>query len=224
MTGHAMNESIASYTRLTLPDTSRPADDTTTMLNDLKRSRGKELNIFRLLSVHPDLLARFSALGTLFGDGALPPRVRELAILRTAAACDCEYERYQHTARALQAGLTAEEIAAAGSGEPAMHHPWAELELVVLNAVSELNATRRLSDATWSKLQAYFSDIELVEFACLVAFYVCVAHVVGGLDIPLEASEQPDDLQPRSSDGRPVASPNPDQAEQHHPERDPKEK
>src|SRR5690349_15021200 len=65
------------------------------------------LALFRTLARHPSLGDRMRPLGSaLLGRGALPPRVRELLLLRTCARCGAEYEWGVHvTAFAAAVGL-----------------------------------------------------------------------------------------------------------------------
>ena len=79
-----------------------PAEDrderTEELLRSLRRDPdGTDLNIFATLAHHPRLLKRWSAFGgVLLYGGELPPRERELLILRTAANCGADYEWGQH--------------------------------------------------------------------------------------------------------------------------------
>ncbi len=181
-----MDESFRFYTRIRLLDTDLPGDPATAdLLVELAKSRKKELNIFRVLSVHHDLLLRFSDLGAQLSAGVLSPRLREAVILRTASVSNSAYEWEQHLVRARVAGLQDDEIAAIASDDP---FAWEEREAAALVATTELVGQGELSDDTWTRLQKLFSDEELVEFVVLVSFYISVAHIVGGLAIPLEES------------------------------------
>jgi len=181
-----MDESLRSYTRIRLTALERPEDKPTTeLLIELGRSRKKELNIFRVLSVNYDLLVRFSDLGAQLSSGTLSSRLREAAILRTAALCNSAYEWEQHLARARASGLEGDEIVAIANSSP---FEWGEREAAVLGATSELVGEGELSDGTWAQLQLHFNDQELVELVVLVSFYISVARIVGGLAIPLEKS------------------------------------
>src|SRR5665213_240655 len=109
-----MDKSLLSYTRIHLSE----SDSTTAeLLEDLTKSRKKDLNIFRILSVQPDLLARFADLGAQLSSGVLSPRLRETAILRTAALCASGYEWEQHLVRAHRSGLNKNQILAIATGE-----------------------------------------------------------------------------------------------------------
>jgi 4-carboxymuconolactone decarboxylase len=179
-----MDESLRSYTRIQLSTLDGPNDSATVeLLADLAKSRMKDLNIFRILSVHPVLLTRFADLGAQLSSGVLPPRIREMAILRTAALSASAYEWEQHLFRARRAGLSESEIAAIASGEA---FKWAELEASTMMASSELVSEGSLSDVTWARLQLLFNDVELVELVVLISFYISVARIASGLAIPVE--------------------------------------
>jgi len=70
--------------------------------------------------------------------GVLPPRLRELAILRTGWLCHAEYEWGQHAVLARRVGISDQEIARVKSGPDA--EGWTELEAAVLRAVDELHS------------------------------------------------------------------------------------
>lgn len=154
-------------------------------LDALARSRGKELNIFRILSANPPILDGFAHLGTALGAGTLPPRLRELVVLRTAGARASTYEAVQHRARARSAGLSEDEIEAVLTGSPA---PWTDRERDVIRATTEFVETGTLCDDTWQRLVEHFDDAERVEYVVLVSFYVAVAMIARGLSIPIEES------------------------------------
>src|SRR2546423_384346 len=68
---------------------------------------GPVLNIFRTLARAPKALSRFNAWGgyVLSRRNDLPPREREIVILRTGWLCKSGYEWTQHKRIGLQAGL-----------------------------------------------------------------------------------------------------------------------
>ena len=67
-----------------------------------------DFNIYRTLAHHPDLYNRWSPLGRFILEGSsLPPREREMVMLRMGWLCQSEYEWAQHARIAkAQAGLT----------------------------------------------------------------------------------------------------------------------
>ena len=128
-------------------------DDETRRLLERSRMRGRILNIFRTLAHHPKLLERWLVFGThILNKSSLPPREREMLILRIGWLCRSEYEWGQHVLIGRQAGLADEEIERIKSGPEASG--WSELESALLRAVDELHSEAFISDLTWQTLAA----------------------------------------------------------------------
>src|SRR6056297_2429165 len=90
-------------------------------------------NVFRTMAQHPDLARRWMVFANhILGKSALPPRERELAILRTGWLCDSQYEWAQHVVIGGDAGLTVDEIDRIGSGPDA--EGWSDLDRLILTA------------------------------------------------------------------------------------------
>src|SRR5258706_8637510 len=96
-------------------------------------------NTFDTLAWHPNLLRQWMPFTVALAvTGVLPPRLRELAILRTGWLCRAEYEGGQHAVLARRVGISDQEIARVKSGPDA--EGWTELEAAVLHAVDELHS------------------------------------------------------------------------------------
>jgi 4-carboxymuconolactone decarboxylase len=143
------------------------------------------LNAFRTVARHPGLLRRFAPLlRELVENGALEPRIRELAILRTAWVCRSGYEWGHHVRMGKEAGLTPAEIEAvvAGADDPT----WNAVESAVIRLVDELHHTVNVTDSTWSALSKGFDDAQLIELLLLVGAYTSFAYVLNALHVPLD--------------------------------------
>jgi AhpD family alkylhydroperoxidase len=133
-------------------------------------------NALATLARHPDLAAAFLPFNTrLLLRSTLPPRLRELAILRVARRSGCAYEWAHHTKIAAMAGLSGAEIEAAGRGEGSGEVVSAELDRAVLEAVDELAGGCNLSDRTWGTLAAYLDERQLMDLVFTVGAYVLLA-------------------------------------------------
>jgi alkylhydroperoxidase family enzyme len=112
---------------------------------------GPILNIFRTLAHHPKLMKRWLVFGNhVLAKSSLPPRERELVILRTGWLCRAGYEWGQHVQIGLAAGLSQEEIDRIPAGSKA--EGWSALDRALLDATDELHADAFVSDATWARL------------------------------------------------------------------------
>lgn len=112
---------------------------------------GPILNIFRTLAHHPALMKRWLVFGNhVLAKSTLPPRERELVILRIGWLCRAGYEWGQHVQIGLDAGLTQDEIDRIPAGSKA--DGWSEQDLALLDATDELHADAFVSDETWARL------------------------------------------------------------------------
>src|SRR5262245_21604907 len=99
---------------------------------------GRLLNIYTTLARHPELMKRWLVFGSyILGSSTLPPREREIAILRTGFRCKSDYEWGQHARVGRMVGLTDEEIRRIAEGPDAPG--WNATEALVLRAADELH-------------------------------------------------------------------------------------
>jgi alkylhydroperoxidase family enzyme len=117
-------------------------------------------------------------------NGILPPRLRELAILRTGWLCRSEYEWGQHVVLARRVGISDAEIARVKSGPEA--GGWTELESAMLRAVDELHTDACVTDDTWTVLAAHLDERQLIEVPMLVGQYHIVSFTLNTLGIQRE--------------------------------------
>ena len=141
-------------------------------------------NLLGTWAHHPALARRLLALSATLLGGVIPPRDREILILRSARNCDCDYEFGQHVRLAEQAGVTTAQIDAIAGDDP--DDVLDSFDLVLLTAADELHATATLSDTTWSGLASRYDDDALLEVPILVGNYHTIAYVVGAVGIASE--------------------------------------
>jgi 3-hydroxyisobutyrate dehydrogenase-like beta-hydroxyacid dehydrogenase/alkylhydroperoxidase family enzyme len=115
--------------------------------------------------------------------GVLPPRVRELVILRTAWLLQVPFEWGEHVQLAKQAGLTTAEIERVTRGSEA--EGWGEDDGAVIRAVEELIEDSMISDAVWQALTARLGPDLLVELVACVGQYQALGYLLNALRIPL---------------------------------------
>ena len=160
------------------------------LLAPLRRPDGTELNIFTTLARHPKLLKRWSAFGgVLLYGGTLPPRERELLILRVGYLCRAHYEWGQHVEIGLAAGLTEDEVARIADGGEA--EGWSAGDADLLRATDELHADSRIGDATWAALAERWDEQQLIELCMVVGQYHLVAFTLNSLGVEPESADFP---------------------------------
>jgi len=114
---------------------------------------------------------------------SLTDRERELAILATAAAEDCEFERVAHERHARTYGLTDDEIRAVQSSGSTGSLP--PDEVIVLEVVRALTEHRDLSDHLFERAYRELGETKLVELIFLVGYYQTLALSLAALRVPL---------------------------------------
>ena len=115
--------------------------------------------------------------------GALPPRERELAVLRVGWLCRAPFEWGEHVEFSKGCGVTAAEIerVTRGSSDPG----WDEHDRNLLRAVEELIGDQSISDDTWKALASRWNEQQLMELPVLTGHYVLTAMLQNALRIQL---------------------------------------
>lgn len=143
------------------------------------------LHISRTWARNPALMMAQTPLQSYFmTKAALPPRLREIAILRIGWRCSSDYEFGQHKTFGRQAGLDDDEILRLAAEDPGPG--WSDLERAVIDSADELHASHDLSDATWSALAAHLTPPDIIELLSLIGRYWTVSVVTNALRIQLE--------------------------------------
>jgi 4-carboxymuconolactone decarboxylase len=152
------------------------------MLPEERRNPEFASNILSTFVRHPDLTKAFLRFNVhLLYRSTLPPRLRELVILRVAHRTDSKYEWAQHVKIGLREGLTEDEIAGVQRGDAAD-----EFDTTVLAGVDELLDKFELSDATWSALSERLDERQRMDFVFTVGCYITVAMALNTFGVELE--------------------------------------
>jgi alkylhydroperoxidase family enzyme len=152
----------------------------------LKSFPGRPFNIFLTLARAPKALSRFLEWGgyVLSRRNALPPREREIVILRTGFLCRSGYEFAQHVVIGRREGLTADEIEAIKTGPDAPG--WTSAERALIHATDELHAGQFISDATWAALAAHFDEKQRMDVVFTVGQYTQVSMMLNSFGVQLD--------------------------------------
>ncbi|WP_216892990.1 carboxymuconolactone decarboxylase family protein [Nocardia alni] len=135
---------------------------------------------------HPDLTEAYLGFSVyLLFRSTLPPRVRELAVLRTAHRRHCAYEWVHHTKFGQEAGLTEADIEGVATGQAAT-----EFDRLILAAVDELDETSELSDQTWNALSEWLDERQCMDLVFTIGGYTMLAMALNTFGVT------PDDLDP----------------------------
>jgi 4-carboxymuconolactone decarboxylase len=145
-----------------------------------------DFNIYKTLAHHVDLYNRWSPLGQFILNGSsLPPRDREIVMLRMGWLCQSEYEWAQHARIGkAQAGLSNADIHRIAEGPAAAG--WSEFDRTLLRMVDELRYDAMISDATWNALRTKYSVRQAMEALYTAAQYQLVSMALNSLGIQLD--------------------------------------
>jgi len=146
---------------------------------------GPVLNIFRTLANHPKLAKRWMVFANhILGKNSLPPREREIVILRIGWLCRAEYEWGQHVVIGKREGLSDDEIRRIGAGADAPG--WAELDRALLRATDELWDDAMVSDSTWKELARFLNTGQLMDVVFTVGQYNLVSMALNSFGVQLD--------------------------------------
>ena len=143
------------------------------------------LNVQRTTVRHPALArARQSFTNHIMRESSLPPRERELLILRTGWNCQSEYEFAQHTRFGRAIGLTDDEIRRVAAGPDA--EGWEAFDAALLRAADELHDDAFISDTTWAALAERYSVQQLMDAVFTVGQYHIVSMALNSFGVQFE--------------------------------------
>ena len=139
-------------------------------------------NALATLVRHPELAKSFLRFNVyLLTRSTLPPRLRELAILRVAHRCDCTYEWLHHVELGMRAGLSEDDVAGVQSAGATD-----ETHRAVIDGVDELLATFRLSDKTWADLSDRLDERQRMDLVFTVGCYTALAMAFNTFGVEVE--------------------------------------
>ena len=137
----------------------------------------------RLMLKHPAIFRCQMEMGTAIFQGQIPPRERELAVLRIAWLSRAPYEWGEHVDIGKRYGLEDQEVERVTEGSAAPG--WNGHDQAILRGVEELMADQALSDSTYVTLAKTWSEPQLIEYLMMVGQYVATAFIQNSLRVRL---------------------------------------
>lgn len=179
-----MRETIRSMARLT----PTPDSDDEALSGNTESADPGVTEMLATMIRHPELYGYHLDLARVLFQGALPPRDRELAILRVGWLLQAPYEWGEHVWIGKENGLSAEEIERVTRGSSA--EGWSERDRAIVRSVEELIGDAMISDGAWDVLASEFDEKQLIELVMLVGQYQTVAYYQNSLRLrPREGNE-----------------------------------
>ncbi len=161
-----------------LSDADWPAE-----IADLHAGFAGQLNVYRLMAHHPDLLRAWTGLRAhIVQQTALGPVRAEVVILRLAHRLDCAYEWNQHVLRGLKQGLAQDRIAGLRGDCAQM----AAQDAILCRAVDALLDQSRLSVSQMQALEASVGRHGVLDLMATVGMYLTLGFLLNSVSAPLE--------------------------------------
>lgn len=153
---------------------------------ELQENLGSDaFNVLKTMVHHPALCNAWMGFSKhLLFEQTLPPREREIAILRIGWLCQSGYEFGQHILISQKAGLTQAEIKAVAQGPDASG--WNDHERALLRAVDELHADAFISDAVYQQLAASYDKRQMMDLVFTVGQYNMLSMALNTFGVQLD--------------------------------------
>jgi 4-carboxymuconolactone decarboxylase len=149
-------------------------DHALSSLPEERRNPEASGNLLATLVRHPKLARAFLRFNNhLLYSSTLPPRLRELAVLRVAHRAQSEYEWLHHVRMGLEAGLTEGNIDGIQRGEATD-----DLDRAIIHAVDELQDKSVVSDETWAVLTEHLDERQCMDLVFTIGCYGALAMAI----------------------------------------------
>ena len=161
-----------------ISDADWPAD-----IADMRTGFAGQLNVYRMMAHHPDLLRAWSGLRHHVVHASSLGRERaEIVILRLAYRLSSSYEWDQHVLRGLKAGLSKPRIAA-------LRGPLAEIahdDALLAGAVDSMLDQSRLSPEQMVQLENLIGRPALLDLFATMGMYLTLGFLLNSTECPLD--------------------------------------
>src|SRR5215467_14661885 len=143
------------------------------------------LNVQKMMANAQGIFVHRSRLSNaLFTQTAIDPKLREIAILRTAKDCRSIYEWTQHVPAAKHVGVTDDQVSAIENWQVAKC--FSEVERLVLQFTDEVNANVKAARTTLEALRQHLSPQEIIELLVIIGHWRQTASILETTEVDLE--------------------------------------
>jgi alkylhydroperoxidase family enzyme len=154
------------------------------ILEPLERQR-RLYNVFTTMANHPDLARDWLTFANhVLRQSTLPPRDREILILRIGWLCGAEYEWAQHTRIGKSVGLTDDDLVHIRRGPDAAGAT--RHDRLLLRAVDELHNDSFIGDETWDALAKTYDTKQMMDLVFAVGQYNLVSMALNTFGVQLD--------------------------------------
>lgn len=171
-----------------------PMEDMTQRQSELAdriiAKRGKIGGPFKVWLHSPELCDRVEALGAFVRfDCSLPERIREYALLVASRSFDAQFSWNSHIDKAISTGIPPEAVDALANRQTPDFGDDAELAMFH-ELATELLTTHFVSDDTFARARAVFTDQQLVDTIGLLGNFTMLSMCLNMFQVDLQPDRQ----------------------------------
>ena len=145
------------------------------------------LNLYKVAAHSPKVFLNLIRLGnSVIGRMELPPRLREIVILRVAKLTGSEYEWAQHTPVALEVGISQKQLDSISDWKSSSE--FNNEERAVLQYTDEVAQNVTVTDQTFNRLKNFFNEQTIVELTITIGYYGMLARLLVPLQVEVDES------------------------------------
>ena len=145
------------------------------------------LNLYKVAAHSPKVFLNLIRLGnSVIGRMELPPRLREIVILRVAKLTGSEYEWAQHTPVALEVGVSQNQLDSIPDWKSSSE--FNNEERAVLQYTDEVAQNVTVTDQTFNRLKDFFNEQTIVELTITIGYYGMLARLLVPLQVEVDES------------------------------------
>ncbi|MBA7666350.1 hypothetical protein ES703_74429 [subsurface metagenome] len=143
------------------------------------------LNLYKVAAHNPKLLLNLIRLGnSIIGRTKLPPKLREIAILRVARLTGSEYEWAQHAPLALEVGVSQRQLDSVWDWKNSSE--FSNEERALLQYTDEVAQKVTVTDQTFNRLKNFFDEQAIVELTMTIGYYEMIARLLVPLQVEVD--------------------------------------
>jgi len=173
--------------RVSLVEKEQVSPEVKAIFQKIEDNGARILNLYKVVANSPGLLLNFIRLGnSVIGRMVLPPRLREIVILRVANLTGSEYEWAQHAPVALQVGVSQKQLNSISDWKKSTE--FNNEERAALQYTDEVAQKVKVTDQTFNILRNFFNEQAIVELTMTIGYYEMVARLLVPLQVEIDKS------------------------------------
>ena len=173
--------------RVRLIDKEQAPPEVREIFQKIEDNGARILNLYKVAAHSPKVFLNLIRLGnSVIGRMELPPRLREIVILRVAKLTGSEYEWAQHTPVALEVGVSQKQLDSISDWKSSSE--FNNEERAVLQYTDEVAQNVTVTDQTFNRLKNFFNEQTIVELTITIGYYGMLARLLVPLQVEVDES------------------------------------